>query len=152
MRRSLILSYGAPASKGGENPRSFAVPVDHNCCMSAMPTVLIVDDHAAFRTSARRLLSADGFSVIGEATDGEAAVEAARRLRPDIVLLDVQLPGIDGFAVARRILGDGSISTQVVITSSRDRGDYGVLVEQCGAVGFIPKDELSGARLAELTT
>src|SRR3954465_15446950 len=61
------------------------------------PTILIVDDHPSFRASARRLLEADGFEVVGEALDGESAFEAVRELRPEIVLLDVQLPGLDGF-------------------------------------------------------
>ena len=59
-------------------------------------SVLIVDDHAGFRTSARALLEADGFDVLGEAADGESAVEEVRRLRPQVVLLDIQLPGMDG--------------------------------------------------------
>ena len=67
------------------------------------PTVLIVDDHEAFRQSASALLEAEGFHVIGKAADGPDAVEQAERLRPDVVLLDIQLPGIDGFAVAERL-------------------------------------------------
>lgn len=108
-------------------------------------TLLIVDDHAGFRALARRLLTANGFDVVGEAADGPAAVEAVWRLRPDVVLLDVQLPGLDGFEVAER-LRQGTMAS-VVLTSIRDRGDYGERVEQCGARGFIPKAELSGAAL-----
>jgi CheY-like chemotaxis protein len=67
------------------------------------PTVLIVDDHAAFRTSARALLQAEGFDVIGEATDGAEAVEAVAVMRPEIVLLDIQLPDVDGLAVAEQL-------------------------------------------------
>ncbi len=69
-------------------------------------TVLIVDDHQGFRAGARALLEAEGFNVLGEAADGESAVEQARRLRPQVVLLDVQLPGIDGFAVAERLAAE----------------------------------------------
>ena len=65
------------------------------------PTLLIVDDHAGFRALARRLLGSGGFDVVGEAADGRAAVTAARELRPDVVLLDIQLPDIDGFEVLR---------------------------------------------------
>ncbi len=66
-------------------------------------TVLIVDDHPSFRASARVLLEAEGFDVIGEAADGTSGIEEASRLRPDLVLLDVQLPDIDGFDVASRL-------------------------------------------------
>jgi DNA-binding NarL/FixJ family response regulator len=113
------------------------------------PTLLIVDDHSGFRSLARRLLTAGGFQVVGEAADGHTAVSAARELRPDVVLLDVQLPDINGFEVTVR-LGDGGAGPAVVLTSTRDRADYGQRVEQCGARGFIPKAELSGAALRAL--
>ena len=83
-------------------------------------TVLIVDDHAGFRASARALLEADGFEVLGEAADGESALEQARRLRPQVVLLDVQLPGMDGFAVAERLAAEPA-APAVVLISSRGR-------------------------------
>ena len=108
------------------------------------PTLLIVDDHAGFRALARRLLGSGGFDVVGEAADGLAAVTAARELRPDVVLLDIQLPDIDGFEVLAR-LRDGSAGPAVVLTSTRDRDDYGERVDRSGASGFIPKAELSGA-------
>ena len=114
-----------------------------------MTTVLIVDDHASFRASAKALLSAEGFDVIGEAEDGEAAVGEIERLQPDVVLLDVQLPGIDGFEVARRIAANG-VRPEIILTSSRDAVEYGDLVEESPARGFVPKDELSGAALAGL--
>jgi DNA-binding NarL/FixJ family response regulator len=107
------------------------------------PTLLIVDDHAGFRSLARRLLTAGGFEVVGEAADGHAAITAARQLRPDVVLLDIQLPDIDGFEVTAR-LHDGEAGPAVVLTSTRDRADYGPRVDQCGARGFISKAELSG--------
>ena len=110
-------------------------------------TVLIVDDHAGFRGFARRLLEADGFTVVGEAGDGSSAIEAAARLRPALVLLDVMLPDTDGFSVARRLAESGSGST-VVLTSSREAEDFGGRLEDSPARGFIHKDDLSGAALA----
>jgi DNA-binding NarL/FixJ family response regulator len=108
------------------------------------PTLLIVDDHDGFRSLARRLLGAGGFEVVGEAADGRAAVTAARKLQPDVVLLDIQLPDIDGFEVLAR-LQDRPAGPAVVLTSTRDRADYGERVDRSGASGFIPKAELSGA-------
>jgi len=112
-------------------------------------TVLIVDDHPSFRASARMLLEADGFEVVGEAPDGRAAIEAVRELRPQMVLLDVQLPDIDGFEVAARISANGS-APAVVLTSSRDVDDLGPLGERTSVRGFIPKSELSGEALEAL--
>ena len=114
------------------------------------PTVLIVDDHPTFRASARLLLEAEGYDVVGEAGDGATAISRARELSPEVILLDVQLPDIDGFDVAARLLDreDGPV---VVLTSSRDGADFGPLVERSGARGFIPKSELSGVRLRALT-
>ena len=109
-------------------------------------TVLIVDDHAGFRQAARALLEADGFEVIGESATGIEALEAVRRLRPDLVLLDVGLPDVDGIEVAGRLRGGPA----VVLTSSRDASDYPPQFEHCGARGFIAKAELSGAALAAL--
>jgi DNA-binding NarL/FixJ family response regulator len=114
-----------------------------------VPTVLIVDDHPSFRASAHALLEAEGFEVVGEAEDGESALEAAARLRPDVVLLDVQLPGIDGFEVTRRLTSNGT-GPSIVLVSSRDGGDYGSLVAESGASGFVPKNELTGAAISNL--
>ena len=112
-------------------------------------TVLIVDDHPSFRATARTLLELEGYRVIGEAVDGASAVEEAHRLRPELVLLDVQLPDTDGFAVAEQLLGEEPVPA-VILTSSRDAADFGPLVAQSGARGFVPKSELSGAALAAL--
>jgi len=114
-----------------------------------MTTVLIVDDHGSFRATARRLLELEGFDVVGEAENGESAIEAVKRLRPDVVLLDVQLPDMDGFEVAGRLGANGD-RPAIVLTSSRDLSEFGCLVERCGARGFVPKDELSGVRLSAL--
>ena len=110
-------------------------------------TVLVVDDHPSFRATARAVLEAEGFDVVGEATSGPEALERAAELRPDVVLLDVQLPELDGFEVAARLGANGSSPT-VVLVSSRDAADYGCLIEQSGARGFIPKAELSGDALS----
>jgi len=112
-------------------------------------TVLIVDDHARFRSIARKLLEHHGYRVVGEAGDGESALEAVRELRPDVVLLDVQMPGIDGFEVATR-LNAGDDAPAIIIVSSRDRIDFGTLIAESGARGFIAKDDLSGPALAQL--
>ena len=113
-------------------------------------SVLIVDDHSSFRAAARRVLEADGFEIAGEAADGQAAIAATAALRPELVLLDVQLgPGIDGFEVARRLTQNGDAPV-IVITSTQDRADFAGLIESSGARGFLPKDQLSGPALREL--
>ncbi len=119
------------------------------CDDKNVTSVLIVDDHPSFRASARALLEAEGFEVVGEAADGESAIEAAHALHPDVVLLDVQLPDLTGFEVAAQLTGNGS-KINVVLVSSRDGSDYGPLVAESGASGFVPKAELSGARIAAL--
>jgi DNA-binding NarL/FixJ family response regulator len=113
------------------------------------PTVLIVDDHASFRRSARRLLEADGFVVVGEASDGASALAEVKALRPQLVLLDVLLPDVDGFAVADALARE-SWRPLVVLTSSREAADLGTRLERTTAVGFLHKSELSGAALAAL--
>ena len=112
-------------------------------------TVLIVDDHAAFRQSASALLEAEGFQVIGQAADGTDAVEQAERLRPEVVLLDIQLPGADGFSVAERLAALPD-APRVVLISSREASAYGHRVRDAPARGFIAKRELSGEALAAL--
>lgn len=115
-----------------------------------MPTsVLIVDDHPSFRLSARRMLEADGYEVIGEAEDGAAALAAASRLDPDVVLLDVQLPDFDGFEVATRLERAGAAAA-IVLTSTRERSDFGDAVAASPARGFVSKGELSGEAIAAL--
>ncbi|HWT25977.1 MAG TPA: response regulator transcription factor [Solirubrobacteraceae bacterium] len=111
--------------------------------------ILIVDDHPSFRASARALLEAEGYEVVGEAEDGQSAVRRARVLSPDVVLLDVQLPDIDGFEVAARLCAHPE-PPAVVLTSSREASDYGSLPLRSGARGFVPKAELTGEGIAAL--
>lgn len=109
------------------------------------PTVLIVDDHPSFRATARALLEAEGFDVVGEAENGADALAKAAEIRPDLVLLDVQLPDLDGFAVATRLAAQNGGGPAVILVSSRDASDYGDLIPACGARGFVAKGDLSGA-------
>jgi DNA-binding NarL/FixJ family response regulator len=112
-------------------------------------TVLIVDDHPEFRESASALLEAEGFAVVGEAADGDEAIAAVGRLRPQVVLLDIQLPDLDGFAEAERLAAEPD-PPRVVLISSREAAAYGPRLEAAAAQGFIPKRELSGSTLAVL--
>jgi DNA-binding NarL/FixJ family response regulator len=112
-------------------------------------SVLIVDDHPSFRASARRMLECEGYEVVGEAEDGSSALHAARKLSPDVILLDVRLPDLDGFAVCRRITGRVP-APAVILISSREVNEWGQIVTDCGARGFIPKAKLSGMALEKL--
>jgi DNA-binding NarL/FixJ family response regulator len=112
-------------------------------------TVLVVDDHSGFRHEARRLLEDAGYDVVGEAADASSALTAARRLSPSIVLLDVQLPDDDGFAVARVLTGVAD-PPAVVLISGRDQSDYSTRFDECGAVGFVPKGDLTAERLGRV--
>lgn len=114
-----------------------------------MPTtVLIVDDHPSFRATARMLLECDGnWTVAGEAATGEEALARAAELRPDLVLLDVNLPDTDGFAVAAALTGANGSGPAVVLVSSREASDYGPRVAASGARAFLTKADLSGDAL-----
>jgi DNA-binding NarL/FixJ family response regulator len=112
-------------------------------------TFLVVDDHPTFRKTARTLLESEGFEVVGEAVDGASAIEAAASLQPDVVLLDIYLPDMEGFEVAKALRRNGNAPT-VILTSSRDSRDFGPLVERSGARGFIAKADLSGPALEAL--
>lgn len=111
--------------------------------------VLIVDDHASFRASARALLESSGYEVVGEAADGAAALRAICELEPDAVLLDVQLPDMDGFDVVVGV-ADCPSAPAIVLTSSRNAEAYGSAVVASGARGFIAKSELTAAAFAAL--
>jgi len=112
-----------------------------------MTSVLIVDDHPAFRASARRLLERDGFRVVGEADDGASGIELARKLDPDLILLDVVLPDTTGFDVAEELRSERS---EVVLVSSRTSADLGPRLDVTSALGFIPKEELTSEAVRAL--
>jgi len=115
------------------------------------PTVVIVDDHDGFRSSAKAVLETEGFEVVGEAGDGESALATIGRLHPHIVLLDIQLPGIDGFEVADRLAG-GADSPAVVLISTRGVSSYRRRLARSPVRGFISKSELSGHALRALVS
>jgi len=110
-------------------------------------TVLIVDDHPAFRASARTLLEDEGYEVVGEAEDGESGLRLARTLEPDLVLLDIALPDLSGLEVAERL---SDAPSKVLLTSSRRPSDLGPRLRNSSALGFISKDDLSGETLEAL--
>jgi len=114
-----------------------------------MPTILIVDDHVEFRATARALLECDGFDVVGEAATGGAGLDAARRLKPDVVLLDVRLPDADGFALAELLTADREGPT-VILTSSSDDPLYPERALSSGARGFVAKHDLCGPGFSRL--
>jgi len=115
----------------------------------ARPTLLIVDDHDEFRRSAGALLELEGFDVVGLAGDGPSALAAVEALRPDVVLLDIQLPGMDGFEVVRELRARDERAS-VVLISSRDRSAYGPRLIEAPVRGFLGKNELTGAALHAL--
>ena len=123
-----------------------AICVDNH---TVSPTVLIVDDDATFRTTARALLQADGYEVIGEARDGNAGIEAMRALHPDVVLLDVRLPDVDGFDIAA-IMTRTDQGPAVIVTSSSDDPLYPDRAIGSGAHGFLAKHDVCGAALDRL--
>jgi DNA-binding NarL/FixJ family response regulator len=129
------------------NPDAMSLgPCDY---LAMAETVLIVDDHAPFRALARALLQLEGFEVVGEAADAQSALDAVGRLRPSVVLLDVQLPDLDGFEVARRLAAAGD-PPAIVLVSTRDSSSYRRRLADSPARGFIPKSDLSGAAVAAL--
>ncbi|GLX99442.1 response regulator transcription factor [Herbidospora sp. NBRC 101105] len=109
--------------------------------MSHPPRVLIADDQALVRTGFRMILAADGIEVTAEAADGAEAVEAARRTRPDVVLMDVRMPHMDGIEATRRILADDAAGgARVLILTTYDLDHYVYTALAAGASGFLLKD------------
>jgi CheY-like chemotaxis protein len=141
-------SWGCPPYEG--EVAHFSRRPDVGNLSAMAQTVLIVDDHAGFRLAARAVLEADGYDVVAESATGLEALEAAQRHQPDLVLLDICLPDVDGIEVAVR-LTTADRGLAVVLTSSRDASDYQPHLSESGARGFIPKAELSGAAVAAIT-
>ena len=117
--------------------------------MRVRPTILIIDDHRTLRETATALLEADGFDVVGDAPDGTSGIAAVHEKGPEIVLLDVRLPDIDGFTVATR-LADECPEAAVVMMSSSDDPLYPELARQSRARGFLAKHDISGPSLLRL--
>jgi DNA-binding NarL/FixJ family response regulator len=112
--------------------------------------VLIVDDQEPFRLAARMVVDAtDGFEVVGEAETGEDSVTMAAELVPDLVLMDVNLPGINGLDATRQILsGDtGSRAVVVLLLSTYEEEEYAPRAAECGAAAYIPKAVFGPDRL-----
>jgi DNA-binding NarL/FixJ family response regulator len=140
-----VTEHQARCVRASHNAEACDLWDDHAVCR----TVLIVDDHDDFRSAASALLEAEGFTVVACVADGTSAVDAVERLRPEVVLLDIELPDLDGFAVAKR-LAAGAVRPRVVLISGRDVAAYRQRLDGVGACGFLAKRELSGAALAAL--
>jgi DNA-binding NarL/FixJ family response regulator len=111
--------------------------------------VLIVDDQLPFREASRMVVEmTDGFEVAGEAVNGEEAVEMATTLRPDLVLMDVQMPGIDGLEATRRIMQLDD-PPPVLVMSTHESGSFEAPARAAGAIGFLPKSMFSMDALEE---
>lgn len=123
------------------------VPCQHNVMEPVR--VLIVDDQKPFREASRMVVEmTDGFEVVGEAENGEQAVDLAAGVQPDLVLMDVQMPGIDGIEATRRIM-KLNIPPRVLVMSTHESGSYEAPAIAAGAIAFLPKSEFSMEALEE---
>jgi adenylate cyclase len=139
-RQSAVFAYRVPA---------FSADAD----ATRQIRVMIVDDQQVFRLAAREVIDCiAGFEVVGEADSGERGVQLATRLGPDLVLMDLKMPGIDGFEATRRILQDGRGPVVILVMSTEEAGDYGLQAIACGASAFIPKSQLTPEGLAQAWT
>jgi DNA-binding NarL/FixJ family response regulator len=125
------------------------MPGQQILCHAERVRVLVVDDHAEFRASARALLESDGLDVVGEAADADQAVSEAARLEPDLVIVDIVLPGADGFTTAHRLAALPR-RPLVVLVSSRDARSFGDRLPDPTTLGFVSKGDLSAGALARL--
>ena len=113
---------------------------------------MIVDDQEPFRLAARMVVEAtDGFEVVGEVESGEDSVEAAAKLDPDLVLMDVNLPGINGLDATRQILAE-SKRVVVLLLSTYEEEEYAPRAAECGAAAYIPKSVFGPDRLVNAWT
>jgi DNA-binding NarL/FixJ family response regulator len=117
-----------------------------------MPTVLLVDDQALLRLGFRMILEAEpDFTVVGEAADGHAAISMTRALQPDVVLMDVRMPGLDGIAATEAIVAAGG-PARILILTTFDLDQYVYAGLRAGASGFLLKDAPPGDLLAAIRT
>jgi DNA-binding NarL/FixJ family response regulator len=116
---------------------------------ASMPVrVLIVDDQEPFRMAARMVVEVtDGFEVVGEAETGEDSVTMAAELKPDLVLMDVNLPGINGLDATRQILSGSGEAVVVLLLSTYEEEEYAPRAAECGASAYIPKAVFGPDRL-----
>jgi two-component system, NarL family, invasion response regulator UvrY len=129
---------------------SVATPGRENAAVSRPVPVLIVDDQAPFRRAARAVLAATpGFDPVGEAESGEQALDLVESLAPALVLMDINMPGIDGIEATRRIVGDHP-GTVVFLLSTYRADDLPEGAKSCGAAGYIHKEEFGSAVLRDL--
>ena len=117
--------------------------------VTTVNTVLIVDDHEGYRSFLASMLESEDLTVCGVARDGESALDAVLAAMPDLVVLDVHLPGIDGFEVAQRI-STYPRRPAVILISTRDAEDFGTRIATAPVLGFVPKHEMSVGRLQSL--